>query len=250
MKAVVTGASSGIGRDIARVLSERGYELILIARRESYLLELKSTLKTSCEIFVCDLTSKEECLKLCSVFEDEDIDIFVNNAGFGLCGDFSQTDLDTELDMIDLNVKAVHIFTKFFAKKFHASQKGFILNVASSAAFLPGPFMATYYATKSYVLRLSQSIDEELKHKKSKAYVSVLCPGPVKTEFDKVANVSFSMNGLESEYVAEYAVEKALAGKRVIIPGILMKISRALCKILPDFLLSKVAAKIQKRKIK
>jgi len=249
MKAVVTGASSGIGRDIARVLSEKGYELILVARRKNRLIELKDTLQTDAFVYVADLSKTEECIKLCNALKDEEIDIFVNNAGVGLCGDFLNTELEKELEMIDLNIKSVHILTKFFAKKFHDDKKGFILNVSSSAAFLPGPFMAAYYATKSYVLRLSQSVDEELNHKKSNAYVSVLCPGPVNTEFDEVANVTFSMKGLNSRYVAEYAVKKAFLRKKIIIPGFMMKLANIGTKLLPDKILSKIALRIQKRKI-
>lgn len=250
MKAIVTGASSGIGRDIARGLSARGYDLVLVARRENLLIDLKESLKTNAEIYVGDLSDMAECEKLCKKYGNEDIDIFVNNAGFGLCGNFLETDLDTELNMIDLNIKALHYLTKFFINKFDKEQKGFVLNVASSAAFMTGPFMATYYSTKAYVLRLSRAIDEELRHKNSKTYISVLCPGPVKTEFDKVANVSFSLSGLESEYVAEYAVKKALSGKRVIVPGITMKLARFASKLVPDSVGAKVTLRAQQKKIK
>lgn len=248
MLALITGASSGIGRDIARVLSKKGYDLILVARRENRLAELKNELETNAEIFTADLTEEAECLKLCSYAEKLDIDILVNNAGAGLFGEFTQTDLEREIQMIHLNIRAMHILTKFFVTKFTEKDRGVVLNVASSAAFLPGPFMAAYYASKAYVLRLSQAINEELSQKNSQVYISVLCPGPVDTEFNSVANVRFSLKGLSSEYVANMAVRSMLKGKKVIVPGFFMKCSHFFSKLLPDSILVKFASHFQKKK--
>ena len=248
MTAIITGASSGIGRDIAHVLSEKGYNLILVARRANRLAELKNELPTKAEIFTADLTKETECYRLCEFAEQYDIDIAVNNAGFGLYGEFAQADLEREIEMMHLNIRAVHILTKFFVKKFLEKNKGIILNVASSAAFLPGPYMAAYYASKAYVLRLSQAINEELSYKKSNVYISVLCPGPVDTEFNGVAGVRFGLKGLTSEFVAKYAVNKMLKGKKVIVPGIAMKGSHFFSKILPDSVLVKFASHFQKKK--
>lgn len=248
MTALVTGASSGIGRDIARVLSEKGYDLILVARREERLIELQHALRTKAEIFTADLTKESECRRLCEYAEKTDIDIAVNNAGFGLFGEFTQTDSEREIRMIHLNIRAVHILTKFFVKRFTENNKGILLNVASSAAFLPGPFMAEYYATKAYVLRLSQSVSEELSRRKSRVSVSVLCPGPVDTEFNGVADVKFGLKGLSSEYVAKTAVDKMLKGKKVIVPGFFMKCAHFFSKVLPDGVLVKCAAHFQTKK--
>lgn len=248
MLALITGASSGIGRDIARVLSEKGYDLILVARRADRLNELKKELKTKCEVFISDLSDKNECLKLCEYADKFKIDVLVNNAGFGLYGEFLETDLKRELEMIDLNISAVHILTKFFAKKFDAQGMGIILNVASSAGFMSGPYMASYYGTKSYVLRLSEAINEELRRKKSPVYISVLCPGPVDTEFNNVANVRFGLKGLTSYKVSCIAVREMLRGKKVIVPGFLMKCARFFSKILPDSILVKFSAYFQKKK--
>ena len=130
-----------------------------------------------------DLRDAKSCRMLYERVKAEEIDILINNAGFGLCGAFDETSLDRELEMIDLNIRAVHVLTKLFLKDFIARDHGFILNVASIAAYAPGPLMATYYASKAYVLRLSQSIYGELRRRGSHVHVAALCPGPVRTEF-------------------------------------------------------------------
>ena len=193
MKALITGASSGIGRDMARVLSDMGYDLILVARRKDKLEKLKKQLSTDVKIICLDVSSTYNCTKLYNKVKDEDIDILINNAGFGKFGEFNDIKLDDELGMIDVNIKAVHILTKLFLNDFVARNKGYILNVASSAAFQPGPLMATYYSTKAYVLHLTEAIYEELRKNNSNVWISVLCPGPVNTEFYKVAKVRFSL---------------------------------------------------------
>jgi len=248
MKALITGASSGIGRDMARILSEKGYDLILVARRKERLEELKAELKTSCKIICLDLSNEEECKSLYEQLKEDNIDVLINNAGFGVLGEFTEIDLERELNMIDVNIKAVTILTKLFLRDFKKRNAGMILNVASSAGFLPGPLLSSYYATKAYVLRLSQAIYEELRHEKSKVSISVLCPGPVNTEFNDVANVKFALKGLSSEYVAKYGIEKMLKRKLVIVPGNTMKLMRFLTKITPDKILLKVAYHQQKKK--
>ena len=156
MKALITGASSGIGADIAKVLSEMGYDLILVARRKTRLSKLKSELDTNVEIINMDISSTFNCMELYNQVKEEDIEILVNCAGFGVFGEFTTTSLDKELDMIDTNIKGLHILTKLFLQDFTKRNRGYILNVASSAAFQPGPLMASYYASKAYVLRLSE----------------------------------------------------------------------------------------------
>lgn len=250
MIALVTGASSGIGREIAVELSNRGYDLIVVARREERLKELKKQLKTDVEIFVADLEKEAEVFRLCDHLKHVSLDVAVNNAGFGLCGEFCETDLSREIEMISLNIRCLHILTKFFVQKFVEVNRGIILNVASSAAFLPGPYMATYYATKAYVLRLSLAVGEELAQKKSNVRICTLCPGPVKTEFDHVANVTFSLKGLDCRKVAKYTVKKMLAGKKVIVPGTTMKLARVASKLFPDSISVKFAGRMQKKKLK
>lgn len=248
MKALITGASSGIGADMARILSNRGYDLILVARRKDRLEKLKSELKTEVEIISMDISSTFNCMKLYNKVKKQDIDIVINNAGFGLFGSFDSTDLDKELDMIDLNIKAVHTLTKLFLTDFIKKDKGYILNVASSAAFTPGPLMATYYATKAYVLHLTEAIYEELRRKSSNVYVGALCPGPVNTEFNEVADVSFSVKGIDSYEVADYAIKQMFKRKLVIVPSILMKMTRFFTAISPTKLRLKVTYNIQKKK--
>ncbi len=250
MKALITGASSGIGYDMAKYLSNLGYDIIVVARRKERLEKLSDECKTKVNIICKDLSKVENCIWLYEQLKSEKIDLLVNNAGFGLFGDIINTDLNKELEMIDLNIKSVHILTKLFLKDMVSQNNGYILNVASSAAFAPGPLMATYYSTKSYVFRFTESINEELSQIKSKVKVSVLCPGPVNTEFNKVANVKFAFKPLSSEYVAKYAVDKTLKGKLIIIPGIQMKFSRFFSKFLPDKLLSYIIYHSQKRKVK
>ena len=251
MKALITGASSGIGRDMARVLHRMGYGLILAARRYDRLEELKNELGGEVEIYSVDLGNKNECVEFVDKIKDKDIDFVINNAGFGLLGEFVETDLEKETEMIDVNITALHIITKEFLKIFDKKDKGHILNVASSAAFLPGPLLATYYATKAYVMRLTVALgEEERKRGKKNVKLSCLCPGPVNTEFDKVANVKFSLASLSSEFVAEYAIKKALKGKKIIIPGFGMRFLVGLQKFLPETLLVKIAYRIQKKKTK
>lgn len=248
MKALITGASSGIGRDIAKGLSSIGYELILVARRRERLEALKKELKTNAEIICADMGNTDECKSLYEKVKSEDIEIIVNSAGFGVFGEFTDTDLDKELNLIDVNIKAVHILTKLFLKDFKEKNKGYILNIASSAAFLPGPLLSSYYASKSYVFRLTEAIYEELRREKSDVYIGVLCPGPVDTEFNDVANVKFALKGLSSKYVAEYALEKMFKRKLIIIPGKIMKVARFLTKIIPDKILLKFAYNQQRKK--
>ena len=247
MKALVTGASSGIGRDIAIALSDMGYDLILVARRKTKLEQLKKQLPGKTQVIIMDLSSTANCMKLYDKVKKEDIEVVVNNAGFGLFGEFDKTNLDKELDMIDTNIKAVHILTKLFLKDFKEKDSGYILNVASSAGFLSGPLMATYYATKGYVLKLTEAIYEELRRDGSNVYVGALCPGPVDTEFNKVAKVKFSIKPMTSEKVAEYAVDQMLKRKLIIIPGFKTKFVR-LSGLLPRKLLLRLNYNVQKKK--
>lgn len=248
MKALVTGASSGIGRDIAKELSKRGYDLILVARNVERLEEVKKQIQTKAEIVSMDISKEENCEKL---FQDyKDIDILVNNAGFGDCGHFEETSLDKDIQMIKTNIIAYHILTKLYLKEMIKNNNGKILNVASIAGFMPGPLMATYYSTKAYIVRLSEAIRTELKKQKSKVKISILCPGPVNTNFNKVADVEFAIKGLSSEYVAKYTVKKFLKGKFYIIPGLSIKFAKIGAKIAPTNLVSRVSYKMQRRKLK
>lgn len=248
MKALITGASSGIGRDMARVLDKKGIDLILVARRKDRLEELKNELNVNVEIISLDISKKENCYALYEEVKDKDVDILINNAGFGLFGKFDETDLEKELNMIDVNITALHILTKLFLKDFKKRNFGYILNVASSAAFSAGPLLSSYYATKNYVYRLTEAIYEELRRDKVNVYVGALCPGPVDTEFNDVANVKFGVKSLSSKYVADYAIKNMFKKKLIIVPGFIMKVTRILQKIMPEKMILKVCYKIQKSK--
>lgn len=248
MKALITGASSGIGLEIAKYLDSLDYELILVARDKEKLENLASTLKNKAKVIVMDLLVEANVKSLYVLTKNEDIEILVNNAGFGDFGTFAETELTKELEMIDLNIKSVHILTKMFLKDMKKKNKGYILNVASSAAFQPGPLMATYYSTKAYVLRLTEAIAYELKKEKSNVKVSCLCPGPVETNFNNVAGVNFSVKPLSAEYVARYAIKKMFKNKLVIIPGFKMRCARFFGRFLSDKKLMSITYKIQKKK--
>lgn len=247
MKALITGASSGIGRDMAIYLSNLGHEVIMVSSDKEKLEKASKKVKNS-KIIVSDLSKKEECIKLYNKVKNENIDILINNAGFGQFGEFTETSLEKELNMINVNITAVHILTKLFLKDFVKKDSGYILNVSSTAAFEPGPLMSTYYSTKAYVLRLTTSIYEELRRNKSKVKVSVLCPGPVKTNFNNVANVKFDIKSVSSDYVAKYAIDKMFKNKLIIIPTFYMKALVFFSKITPTKLIARIAYNIQDKK--
>ena len=158
MKALITGGNSGIGRDMAKYLSTKGYDLILVGRNLKSLEEMKEKCNTNVKIIELDLSIKENVIDLYEKIKNEDIDILINNAGFGLFGNFYETDLNKELNMINVNIVAVHVLTKLFLQDFIKKDKGYILNVASSAGFMAGPKLSTYYATKNYCLKITLAI--------------------------------------------------------------------------------------------
>ena len=248
MRVLITGASSGIGKSMAIEFAKRGYDLVLVARDEKRLKEVKNSIGDNVNVDICsiDLNSIFNCKKVYDKYKD--IDILVNNAGFGLFGEFYDNDLDKELEMIDINVKALHTLMSLYLKDMVKRDSGKILNVASIAGFMPGPLMSTYYATKNYVVSLSEGIREELKKKKSNVSISILCPGPVKTNFDDVAGVKFSLKGKNSDDVTKYAIRKLLSGKFYIVPGIDIKLLRLISGIVPNSLISKIVYYQQKKK--
>ena len=246
--ALITGASSGIGRDIARELSKRGWRLLLTARRRDRLEQLSKELGTPCRLYICDLSKESNCHWLYEHTKEHHVSLLVNGAGFGLYGTFAQTDLEREMQMIDVNIRAVHILTKLYLRDFIEKNEGHILNIASSAGFLPGPLLSTYYATKNYVVRLSQAIYEELRESGSAVTISCLCPGPVDTEFNEVAGASFSLKALSSHQVAVQAVNQTLAGKLIIMPGAMVKLGSAASRLIPDKPLLRIIHSIQKQK--
>ena len=249
MKALITGASSGIGLDMARYLATKKCELILVSRNKEKLEEIQETLPTKVTIIVADLSQEQRVKELYAFAKKENIDILINNAGLGDFGPLTDTDLTKDLELINTNIKAVHILTKYFVKDMEKRNTDtYILNVASSAAFQPGPLMSTYYATKSYVYKLTEALYYEEKKKKTKVHVSVLCPGPVATNFNDVAGVKFSVKPLTSAYVARYAIDEMLKNKMLIIPGFKMKCAKFFSRFVSDKFLLRIIYRVQKRK--
>lgn len=248
MRALITGASSGLGRDLAIKLSKKGYELVLISRDKKALEKVKKDCETEVTLYEADVSSAEACIKIHEKFKD--IDLLINNAGFGLFGETCNTSLDKELNMIDVNVKAVHILTKLYLIDMIEKDSGRILNVASIAAFPPGPLMNTYYSTKSYVFKFTTAIYEELRRRGSSVKISVLCPGPFNTNFNNVAGVKFSLKGKSCDYVSSYAIKGLFKNKLVIIPDFITKVGYFLTKITPLKLLLKIDYNMQRKKDK
>ena len=249
MKVLITGASSGIGLDMARYLATKKYELILVSRNKEKLEKIQEELPTKVTIIVADLSNEQKVKELYVLAKKENIDIIINNAGLGDFGPLTDTDLNKDLELINTNIKALHILTKSLVKDMEKRDTDtYILNVASSAAFQPGPLMSTYYATKAYVYQLTEALYYEEKKKKTKVHVSVLCPGPVDTNFNNVAGVHFTIKPLSSAYVAKYAIDKMFEEKMLIIPGTKMKLAKFFSRFLSDKMKLRITYNIQKKK--
>lgn len=249
MRALVTGASSGIGREISYYLASLNIDLIIVARNKKELEKIKEKVNVDVKIITLDLIKKENVYKLYDLVKNDNIDILVNNAGFGLFGLFNETDLNKELEMIDLNVTTYHILTKLFLKDFVKKDNGYILNVCSSAGFIAGPRLSTYYATKNYITKLTMAINEELRQMKSNVSISALCPGPVNTNFNKVANGDFSIKEISPKLVAKLAVDKMFKRKMLIIPTLKMQCAVFFTRFIPYRLQLIIAYHIQGKKI-
>ena len=250
MKALITGATSGIGMSMAKYLCSMGWELVLTGRNKNALEKLKSELNTNVYIIPADLSEKEEVFKVYHYCKLHDIDMLINNAGYGIFGRFDETDIEDELNMLNVNITALHILTKLFLRDFKKKNRGIILNVASSAGFMTGPLLSSYYASKNYVVRLSLAIAQELKKTKSKVRISIFCPGPVDTNFNNRAGVVFSVKPISADFAAKYAIDNALSGRTVIIPTFKMKLGVLGAKLTPEKILSSVTYTIQKKKLK
>lgn len=249
MKALVTGASSGIGKEIAYYLASLGIDLIIVARNKENLEKIKKDVNVNVKIITMDLKIKENVFKLYDIVKSDNIDILINNAGFGLFGTFDETDLNRELEMIDLNVTTYHILTKLVLKDFLKKDSGYILNVCSSAGFMAGPRLSTYYATKNYITKLTLAINEELRQKKSNVSISALCPGPVNTNFNKVAHGEFAINEISPKYVARLGIDKMFKKKMLIVPTFKMKLTLFLTRFAPLKLQLAITYHIQGKKL-
>ena len=250
----ITGASSGIGREFARRYAKMGCRLILTARRadrlEALAEELKQAHGTVCRILTADLAREEECTRLCKELEGETLDIFINNAGFGVCGSYLETDAAKEEEMVRVNVEAMARLFRFAVRKMQAEGGGTILNVASSAGLLPGgPYMAGYYASKAYVASLTRGVAEELRQMHSPVYVCALCPGPVDTEFNDRAGVIFALKGITPEFCVDEALLGMMRHKTIIVPSAFMRLCTSAQKLVPTPLLMPIVARQQKKKL-
>ena len=247
--ALITGASSGIGKEFARRYAEKGYRLILTARRESVLQRFGEKLSTDVVIIPADLSDEKQCFELLEKLKDEDIDVFINNAGFGLAGSFLTTDIEREVNMIKVNDIAMHIMFKGILQKMDARGSGTILNVASSAGLFPGgPYMAGYYASKAYVVSLTRAVVQELKEKGSNVHVCALCPGPVDTDFNRNADVVFSLKGISASQCVSECLKEMDRKKIIIVPSVMMKAAVSLSKLAPAGLMTAMTGHQQKKK--
>lgn len=247
--AFITGATSGLGAEFARRYAKEGYRLILTGRRTQRLNALKDELGTECFIITADVSDEANCKKLFEEIADEEIDVFINNAGFGTAGSFLETDLEKEISIVKVNDIAMHILFKGVLVKMQKQGHGTILNVASSAGLLPaGPYMATYYASKAYVTSLTKAVARELKEIGSSVYVVCLCPGPVDTEFNMNADVSFSLKGITAEKCVDECLKGMRKKKTVIIPTLRMKVALYGSRFVPQSFVIKMTAGQQKKK--
>ncbi|WP_169700367.1 SDR family NAD(P)-dependent oxidoreductase [Mesotoga infera] len=244
-KALITGASSGIGREFARELASKGYETILVARRYERLKdiseELTAQFNSPSTPVQADLSQRDDLERVSGYLYG--VDLLVNNAGFGLIGSFSVLEGEKELEMIRLNVESLYRLSKFYVIA-RREQGGGIINVASTAAYLPVPFMAVYAATKAFVLSFSEALSEELKDSNFK--VMVLSPGPTNTEFFEVA--SGKSRKVYGSMAPEKVVKKAMSAyeksKRSVVSGFSNKVVAGGSKIAPKALLLKVAGRV------
>lgn len=247
---LITGASSGIGCELAKIYAQRGDALILVARRKA-LLEQFQQQYSNVEIIEMDLSLPENAKKVFEITEQQGwfVERLINNAGVGVFGEFSETDLEQEIAMVNLNIQSLMILTKLYLQPMKQRNQGQILNVSSVAGFMPGPQMAVYYATKAFVTSFSKALRYELS--KTNIQISILAPGTTDTGFVKSANLENStlferLKAQPAEVVAKRAVEKF--GKSVIIPNWLNKLLVLSARFSPDFLLLPIVSFIQKSK--
>jgi short-subunit dehydrogenase len=250
--ALVTGASAGIGRELADILAREGHDLVLVARREPELTDLARELKerhgADSRVLTADLAAPDAATQLAeSLGAGTAVDVLVNNAGFGGHGAFADRDRDDDLRMIAVNVTALTDLTKLLVPGMVARGRGRILNVASTAAFQPGPFMAVYYATKAYVLSFSEALSEELSG--TGVTVTCLCPGVTKTEFQKVAGVeevplTKGPLSMTARAVAEAAYSGLAKGRRLVIPGVHNKVGVQAVRVSPRAAILKVVRRL------
>mgnify|MGYP001566310628 FL=1 len=253
MKALVTGASSGIGYEFAKVLAKNKHEIILVSRNKEKLKKLKKEIErdynVKVSVYKADLSKLNELKKFYRQVKNEDIDILINNAGVGDFGKFLEVSWEKDNEVIDLNIKALTILTKLFSKNMVKRREGKILNVASIAAFQPGPYLAVYSATKSYVLHFSEALAEELKG--TGITVTTLCPGLTSSSFFKRSGISYDevktwKNLATSKEVAEYGYEMMMKNKIIAVYGLRNRFNIFLKRFLPRNFITKITGRVLK----
>lgn len=248
---MVTGASGGIGYELSKIFAGNGYDLVVVARSIEKLISLKNEILKDFNVHVViiqmDLSISGSPNKLFNEIEKRniEIDILVNNAGVGSCGLFNEINLEKNIEMIELNIKSLTILTKLFGDKMIERKWGKILNVASTGAYQPGPYIAVYYATKAYVLSFSQAINNEFNNKG--VSVTTLCPGATRTGFSKYAGKLDLNIAMDAKVVAETAYKGLMKNKRLVIPGSKNKVAIILSKFLPGNISAYFVKKIQKK---
>jgi short-subunit dehydrogenase len=255
--ALITGASSGIGLELAKLFARDGYDLVLVARRREKLESLGEDLGKRHGIrfraIAADLADPAAPAEIVRQLAAASVavDVLVNNAGFGELGPFANTDLETERRMIQVNITALTDLTKLLLAGMLERRRGRILNVASTAGFAPGPLMAVYYATKAYVISLSEALAEELRG--SGVSVTVLCPGPTLTEFQAVAHMEstrlFRLPGvvMDAVSVARAGYAGLMRGKRMVVPGLLNRALPLVIRLSPRAMVVRVARLFQEK---
>ncbi|PIN89995.1 short-chain dehydrogenase [Candidatus Pacearchaeota archaeon CG10_big_fil_rev_8_21_14_0_10_32_14] len=255
--ALVTGASRGIGYEFSNILGREGYNLVLVSRNKKKLKEIKDEFENKYKVkviyFEIDLSGENSAFKLYKKIKDDkiEIDVLINNAGFGDYGEFIKTDWQKEKEMIELNVVALTHLTKLFSKDMVSRKNGMILNVASMAGFLPGPLMTIYYSTKAYVVSFSQAVNNELKG--TGVSVTVLCPGPTQSGFQYHANMNQSklVKGIKlvsAKEVAEYGYKSMIKKKSVAINGVRNKFAIFLIRFAPRDFVTWFSRKVLERR--
>lgn len=257
--ALVTGASAGIGRALAEQFASEGHDVVLVARREERLQDLAETVEeaygVAAHVVPADLSTRDSRAALYDEVTERglEVDYLANNVGIGTQGTFTDIDLDRELDQVQLNVATPTHLTKLFAGDMAARGGGGVLNVASTAAFQPGPFMSVYYASKAYVLAFSQGLHEGLRE--DGVTVTALCPGPVSTEFQERAGMTHTPLGSpgrgllwwhEPEQVARAGYRGLARGRAVVVPGLVNKVNRLAASLAPSWLTRKLAMSVNR----
>jgi len=252
--ALITGASSGIGADLARLFARDGYDLVLVARREEKLRELAKDLGVTSTVIAADLSKPDAAQQIANALVEKsiNIDVLVNNAGLGLAGPFIAKDFAKDLEMIQVNIVALTQLTKLLLPGMVARKQGRILNLASTASFQPGPLMAIYYATKAYVLSFSEALAEELRG--TGVTVTALCPGPTATGFGSVAGMDETrlftlMKPMSSAEVAKIGYEAMKHGRRVVVTGMMNRLLVQSIRISPRRMVTTIVRKLQESRL-